>query len=378
MGLLTNVAYIGYWIHLGEIVNKNNHQAIVDEDLFWYAFDHLSPYTITGERNEKKNGYIRYSRKESIPALLKNVIGSREGGRVYVSTSGLTKKPIYIIEERDQRLVLKYHAATPCKDIDDIISMRLVTHMQHTKQFEHYQDYASELQKERNLAKDAINKQLVEIDKQMDGLLSTLSLPHDTLSKTLREKLVAKYALLENLKEELETKQTAIQTDPNTRKLLEYYSLITQIGQKWEQIPFTDKQALIEALIKKVYLDEMTGHWLRLEVEWIDPQWGIERIYIFRPGGAHKTWTDDENKVITRLFFDAPRTEILAQLPRRSWAAILLQARKLQVHRKRNLISTSPLPDTLSMEDISFMKSIGLTTTKTSCHNWETLHRPRS
>ncbi|BCL79526.1 recombinase family protein [Ktedonobacteria bacterium brp13] len=377
MGILTNVAYIGYWIHLGAIVSKNNHQALVEEDVFWYAFKHLSPYTITGERNDKKNGSIRYSRKDPIPALLKNVIGSREGGRVYVSTSGLTHKPIYIIEEREQRLVLKYHAATPCGEIDDLVSTRLVERMKQTRQFEHYQDYALELQKERDLVGETIKKQVVEIDKQMDGLLATLSLPNNALPMKLREKLVTKYALLEKQKEELEVKQTTIQTDQNLLTLMEYYSLVDRIGQQWEHIPFTDKQALADALIKGVYLDEMTAHWLRLEVEWMDPQWQTERVYVFRSGGAHKTWTDEENAIITDLFLTTPREDILAKLPRRSWAAILVQARKLQAHRKRNLISLCDIPETLSMDDVAFMKGVDIPLGETSCHKWETLHLPR-
>ncbi|GCE22254.1 recombinase family protein [Dictyobacter kobayashii] len=374
MGLLTNVAYIGYWIHLGEIVSKNNHQAIVEEDLFWYAFSRLSPYTITGERNEKKKGYIRYSRKEPIPALLKNVIGSQEGGRVYVSTSGLTHKPIYVIEERNQRLILKYHAATPCQEIDDLVARRLVEHMKRTKQFERYQDYAAELQKERDQIGKNIKQQVAEIDKQMDGILTTLSLPKDTLPKKLREKFVAKYTLLEKQKEELEIQQATIQTNSHAQKLMEYYSLINRIGQQWERIPFIHKQALADALIKQVYLDEMTGHWLRIEVEWLDPHWGIERLYIFRSGGAHKTWTDEENNIIHDLFLNTPREGILAKLPRRSWVAITLQARKLHIHRQRNLISTCAIPHTLSIEDVTFMKGAGINMNETSCHKWESRH----
>ncbi|HLI09122.1 MAG TPA: recombinase family protein [Ktedonobacteraceae bacterium] len=373
-GLLTNVAYIGYWVHHSEVVSKDNHEAIVAEDIFWYAFNRISPYTINGERNERENGYIRYSRKEPIPALLKNVIGSRNGGRVYVSTSGLTDKPIYIIEEKEQRLVLKYHAATPCQEIDDLFSARLVEHMKHTKRYEHYRDYAIELQKERDQISKSINDQLAEIDRQMEGILVSLSLPPDKLKKALREKLAAKYDVLEQQKEELEAKKQSLNTDQKTKKLMEYYLLADQLGTQWEQVPFADRQSLADVLVKGVYLDEMTGHWLRLEVDWLDPQWGTERTYIFRPGGAHKTWTDEENEIIGELYPHAAREEILAKLPRRTWAAIIVQARKLKVNRARHLISTCSIPDTVSMEDIAFMKAVGITMGETSCHTWETVH----
>lgn len=376
-GLLTNVAYIGYWVHLGEVINKENHEPIVTEDMFWYAFNRISPYTITGEINERDNGYVRYSRKEAIPALLKNVIGSRRGGRVYVSTSGLTQKPIYIIEEKEQRLVLKYHAATPCQEIDDLFSARLVEHMQQTTRYEHYRDYAIELQKERNQIIKSIKDQLGEIDKQLDGILVSLSLPADKLKKPLREKLAAKFDVLSQQKEELEAKQVSLTSDQKTKKLMEYYLLADQLGSRWEDVPFAEKQSLADVLAKGVYLDEMTGHWLRLEVEWLDPQWGTERVYVFRPGGAHKTWTQTENEIIRNLYPQTPREEILAKMPRRSWAAIVVQARKLTVTRQRNLVSYCGIPDTLSMEDLSFMQEAGIGMDETSCHTWESVNQPR-
>ena len=374
-GLLTNVAYIGYWVHHGEVVSRDNHEAIVEQDLFWYAFNRISPYTINGERNERENGYIRYSRKEPIPALLKNVIGSRNGGRVYASTSGLTQKPIYIIEEREQRLVLKYHAATPCCEVDELFSARLVEHMKETKRYEHYRNYATELEMERNQIAESIKKQLAEIEHQMEGILLSLSLPADKLKKNLREKLAAKYAVLEETKEELETKQASLQTDHKAKKLMEYYMLADRLADYWERVPFEDKQSLADVLVKGAYLDEMTAHWLRLEIEWLDPQWGTESIYIFRQGGAHKTWTDAENEIIGEHFPQTSRDEILAMMPRRSWSAIMQQARKLNVKRKRNLVSDSGIPESVSMEDLSFMKEAGINMGETYCHKWETVYR---
>lgn len=374
-GLLTNVAYIGYWIHLGEIVSKDNHDAIVEKDLFWYAFHRLSPYLITGERNEEKKGYIRYSRKDPLPALLKNVIGSHQGGRVYTSTSGLTHKPLYIIEEKDQQLVLKYHAATPCKDIDDVFSARLLERMKHTKRFEHYRDYATRLAQERKEKRDSIIKQLAEIEKKMDGILATLSLPPEKLKKSLREKCVAQYSALEENKNELEAQLTSMDTDQESQKLMDYYSLVHRLSRGWERIPFVERQSLAEVIVKGVYLDEMTAHWLRFEVQWIDPQWGTEYTYLYRKGGGHKTWTESENALIRDLFPSAPRENILAKMPRRSWSAIMQQARKLNIRRKRNLVSTCGIPEYMSMEDIAFMKEAGIVLGERSCHTWESVRR---
>ncbi|MCC6973637.1 MAG: recombinase family protein [Anaerolineae bacterium] len=49
---LTNVVYIGHWIHKGAIVRWHNHEAVVPLDLFMYAFNALSPEDFFGDPNE--------------------------------------------------------------------------------------------------------------------------------------------------------------------------------------------------------------------------------------------------------------------------------------------------------------------------------------
>ena len=74
VNLLTNIAYIGYWYHKEKgksaIIIKNNNEAIVDEEDFWYAFNILSPTTITGEPNEQRRHkpLTRFTRVGTEPA----------------------------------------------------------------------------------------------------------------------------------------------------------------------------------------------------------------------------------------------------------------------------------------------------------------------
>ncbi|GHO57880.1 hypothetical protein [Ktedonobacter robiniae] len=100
---------------------------------------------------------------------------------------------------------------------------------------------------------------------------------------------------------------------------MSYYTLADRLAGEWERIPFVERRSLAEVIVKGVYLDEMTAHWLRFEVQWLDPQWGTE--YTYR--GGHKTWTERENAFIRDLFPSAPREDLLANMPRRSWSAII-------------------------------------------------------
>jgi len=81
--MLTNVAYIGIWYTQPKgkppILIQGNHPAIVDEEDFWYAFNHLSKMTITGEPIEGNRKYpTRFTRTGTLPAsaLLDGVVES--------------------------------------------------------------------------------------------------------------------------------------------------------------------------------------------------------------------------------------------------------------------------------------------------------------
>ena len=51
VGLLTNAMYIGHWVHRDAIVRRNNHPAIVPQEVFFAAFNYLSPVTLNGQPN---------------------------------------------------------------------------------------------------------------------------------------------------------------------------------------------------------------------------------------------------------------------------------------------------------------------------------------
>ncbi len=80
ISILTNVAYIGWYLYDGVVVSKAAHDAIVDYDLFMYAYSRLSPINLDGTPNENKPVLER--RFVDVPALLENVL-TADGNPVY-------------------------------------------------------------------------------------------------------------------------------------------------------------------------------------------------------------------------------------------------------------------------------------------------------
>jgi hypothetical protein len=73
--MLSNVAYIGYYLYNGVLVSKEAYEPIVPMDDFLYAYSRLSDRTLDGETNESKPKVDRrYS--VGINALLEGVLES--------------------------------------------------------------------------------------------------------------------------------------------------------------------------------------------------------------------------------------------------------------------------------------------------------------
>ena len=54
--LLTNVVYIGWWPHKGTYI-KGNHPALIAEDVFWFAYNSLSPASPEGEEHTPETSF---------------------------------------------------------------------------------------------------------------------------------------------------------------------------------------------------------------------------------------------------------------------------------------------------------------------------------
>jgi hypothetical protein len=63
--MLTNVAYLGHWSYRGVIEQWHNHEAIIPEDLFMFAFNALSPLDFYGDPNPAYQPYRTYNRHDA-------------------------------------------------------------------------------------------------------------------------------------------------------------------------------------------------------------------------------------------------------------------------------------------------------------------------
>lgn len=368
ISILTNVAYIGWWVYKGEIISKQNHPAIMagKEDVFWYAFNKLAPFTPDGQPNTAKKQPPRYQQNGATDAqaLLKGVITTELLGPVYVVPARSRSVWFYALHEKELSLIVSYRAAIKVTDLDTLFVERLLSHLRVTTDFTHYREYAVSVNKALEREQANIAQQIEKIDEQSEGILTSLQLPSTKLKPKARVKLAQKYDELQEQREQLERKFTAPERTKKAKTLLAYYDLIEIVAQHWEKYPFEDRKTLVEALTEQVFVDTMAPHWMRFVIQWRIPHWGVDGGFVWRTYGSGPGWTEEENAALWEHYPSADRTRLLTLLPQRSWAAITFQANQLGILRGAQIPVTTPIPKNLSYADWQFMQERGIAYSK--------------
>ena len=173
--LLTNPVYIGWWIILGDIVSRNNHEPIIDTEhayLFWYAFNRLSEYTVDGDKNEER---IRlqeprrfYQREtEDGEGLLKDRITTPSGSVHVRPDNGIYR---YVILQ-PQKVLVKVDTGLAVGIIDTPFTERFFAHLQDTHDFDVFRQWANDVINRQSTLTNTITTQLDEIERQQEAII---------------------------------------------------------------------------------------------------------------------------------------------------------------------------------------------------------------
>ena len=334
MNLLTNVAYIGWWVYKGHIV-KNNHPAIIPEETFWYAFNLLSDVTPEGEERNRERYRPRYQRshKPEAPALLKDIITTNDPKKT-VYTSHLFSDWYYVI-------VLKDLLSTPvCEKysvlidhVDTAFRTKLLEHMQTTKDFEAFRTYVATIQHSAEKRREEAAKDLVRIERRMQATLESLTTDPD-IPQITRNALNQIYAGLEQQKQALLNPPKEETPEQQLITLLSYHSLLERLSHE-EAVAevFDDMKLLSQATTKRVALDGLSPHFLLLTIQWRTPVWGSDTALLWRPDGRAPFWTKEEVEIMREHYPTMSYEQLQELLPVRSWRSIMTRAWILGVSR---------------------------------------------
>jgi hypothetical protein len=382
--LLTNPAYIGWWIVRGDIVNTKNHERIIDEEheyLFWYAFNRLSDYTVEGKVNEMRGEeprrfYQRHTNDHT--ALLKDRIASPLG-LAYVHV--FEGKSNYALIPKPTSTKVKIRAfEVEARLIDAEFTSRFFHLLRETRDFDIYRKWLAEETERRAAAQVSVTAQLSEIDIQQEAIVDEvvdirkqINSIKDQEKKEQAEKeaqpilegLRRRSANLEQIKEDLAKKLPTPEEQEELRQARQFENFQTELERLipvWDQKPFSVRKEFVNLFVKEAVLTFASPHYIQLDITWALPAWGQDRLYIYRSRGKAPFWTDAEHEILRTLYPLAPRTEILKALPTKSWNSIRAEALNRGVQRMVNVYQQPPtIPQFLTWADWQYMQEHGLT-----------------
>jgi hypothetical protein len=369
--ILTNPAYIGHVCWDGRIVKKYAHQAIVDEDDFWFAYNRLASTDFEGTPLERPEGVTkRYSQSKNThyTALLGGlrndrtpVITSNMGGNTNVYAAFNGKSINYCIIDQSQIETWHHSVRIEARKIDRYFSEHLIYRVGEVLK---HADTTS-LQDEKTEQLEAMYQQIshqlgrtleAEEHSQMQEITSPRTLLERSVAATQLaiarkerisdvaasdmsdEDLRQHFASLKRLRANLAAMQLKLdRLEIDEKEQVEAKGKLPEIYQRWEAMPLESKQRFIRAATSRITLDELQTGWLKLTIEWSPLLGGdvIDEAYIWTTGG--KRWTDEEDHLIREHYATAERGWLMEQLPERGWDSIVARAAILGAERSHSV-----------------------------------------
>lgn len=364
--ILTNRTYLGWRVVNGEVVNKNNHEAIVEIELFTYAFTKLTGCTLDGEPLDstvKEPRRFYHGKTVDEYALLKDRITATEGS-IHAHMSGHHKddgetSAFYIyhspLVERQPGLSYKgYVQLGNVTKLDSLVTARLFEHIRDIPSLTTYDEELARKRAEKERQLQSVIDSIAQIPIQQANIAEQIG---KTSNENVRNILLTQIETLEGehrkllaIKAEMEAENAmSLRTLDEELKDLELY---------WDEYPMQKRVALINFLVQKVVVDMMSMHWLRVQIHWLHEEWGVEQLFYCRESYGTRRWKPEEDEIIGEHFPTLPRMDMLQLLPERSWEAIRHRAVELGVVRP--LAWEKRGNQKMTYEDILFMEKEGI------------------
>jgi hypothetical protein len=332
-GLLSNPAYVGYWIYSNVVISSDNHDPIVDYGLFLYAFNRLSSCHLDGSPNEsyleKRKRYVK-KHKADKPALLKNHIEPEDQGYTIQScdipllgekTRG-TAAVFYGFYPRKSGVRPSAKYMIPALDIDGFFLERLIERLQNAEEFDDFlseesAEQQAQLQLQQDIERDikAAESQMAKIEKQIDT--------GELTNPDLLRKANATYTHLQEDLVRLRERQretTTNKTEAQQRR--SYKQMMHDAGECWDEVVRPEEIPLmVDTFVKKVVLAPCSPRFYTMSIHWLDPEWGIDEALCFRAGNPSLRWNKQEDELLKYLYPRVSREELLQAIPfyARTW-----------------------------------------------------------
>lgn len=324
--LAPNPRMLGWWVWKDEVVSYNNHEAIVDEDLFIAANEALA-------RQHKPRGRGFNSKPLPFTGLLR--CGNHDVER-HISAHGAEGR---YTEDRDYQRGI----ADICFDIDHrFIDEPLLDCILSRCHFDSYaEEVLSQLESEHSYAKERLRKAKRERER-VAGEINTLQQNLDqALAQTTDQSRIERIErLIEEHKAQLADleafKRQTLEPTLTGEDIARVRAFLANLKKGWYEQTSELQNEFLRIMLDKVVVRH-EGELIEAVIYW---RTGFkQQVIIHRPlakSRRENRWSEDEDKLVRMLFPSSSQDVLTAALPSRSWGSITCRAIRLGLKRDRN------------------------------------------
>jgi DNA invertase Pin-like site-specific DNA recombinase len=332
--ILSNPVHIGWWLWKSEIINRQNHPPIIDEELFWAIQEMM--------RSKNKR---TWSKTELMP--LAGLLFCGEHGDD--NGQAENKKPTRITIARSHpryECYRSYRNGTGdricllVKDyvLDLPICTFVVAQCSYANYLEKVLEHLTGLQRQEGQRTVARKQELERIEAEIENLKSHLAITRSPEQASI---------VLDEIEKKIAQKRTVVAEDADSnqgqaapaaalsqRDIDRIREFLTNIGDQWDSLTDELKNRFLTSILDSVLIHHK-GIDIVAEIRWKTGL--VQKLWIRRPYEPHDDahgWTEQENGVMRSHYADATIPELSQMLPQRTWIAIKHQAKKLELHRK--------------------------------------------
>jgi DNA invertase Pin-like site-specific DNA recombinase len=375
--MLTNPIYLGHWMHKDRVVVWDNHPPIVTEELFYKAFNYLSPYTLTGEPNgdyAPRLGRLHSTKKKQHTppkAIFAGLLGSYHEGK-WQSANVAWRKDLdtyaYICYYRDLADCQQWLWSRHCDYFDSALTEMLHAKLRATFDPAVWDQVLASAGEDFESERRLLRHQLASAQQKMDALLANFSFVQ---SQTLLNALETEYANYDEERARLEQKLAALEKRVEKQDaLIALAQQAEQVLSTWNELDVEAQRSVAQAFITRIVITIPARNGVaRAEICWRDNT--SDMVEIAHRADGSTVWFTREVETLTRLIDEgADQVTMSASLPNRNWHAIRLKAYEI-IGARNFRISPKPIRDEEKYGDyLARVERDGEKANKTSGNRW--------
>jgi hypothetical protein len=375
--MLTNPVYLGHWMRKGQIVVWNNHPPIVSEDLFYKAFNYLSPYTLEGNPNPDyapRLGRVHSTKKKvriAPTAIYTGLVGSYHEGKwrgATVAWENSIQGYAYVCHYMD--LADNQHLlwSRRCEYFDNALTQMLHAKLKKTFDQSVWEETLASTGEDFVTERRMLEHQRASVEQKMQAIIRNMSFVQ---SEAFLQASEIEYSNHAQEKARLESKLADLeQREQYQDGLVALAKQARRVLEAWDEMDVDMKQAVAQGFISRIIVTPIGKYKVvNVEICWRDNT--SDSIHVAYRADGSTIWFPWEVETLTELIDqNADQVTMAAALPDRNWHAIRLKA--YEIIGKRNFhISPKPIRDEEKYGDyLARLERDGEKANRTSGNRW--------